>query len=94
MTPGPSAQRSLLPPSPSRPPPHLRPRNPQTPHPTNPNKRPLKIAMGTFIVSFIGNSFIEYARGTQPMQLLEPDPDKQRRILCVVFFTIIIAFIT
>ena len=50
--------------------------------------------MGTFIVSFIGNSFIEGARGTQPMQLLEPDPDKQRRILVVVFFTIIIAFIT
>ncbi|KIY99566.1 hypothetical protein MNEG_8395 [Monoraphidium neglectum] len=50
--------------------------------------------MGTFIVSFIGNSFIEYARDTQPLRLLSPDPDKQRRILVVTFFTIIIAFIT
>ncbi|KAI8469443.1 MAG: hypothetical protein J3K34DRAFT_423607 [Monoraphidium minutum] len=52
------------------------------------------IAMGTFIVSFIGNSFIEGARGTPPLQLLEPDPCKQRKLLVVAFFTIIIAFIT
>lgn len=52
------------------------------------------IAMGTFIVSFIGNSFIASALDTQPMRWLSPDLDKQRRILAVVFFTIIIACIT
>ena len=52
------------------------------------------IAMGTFIVSFIGHSFIAGALDTQPLRWLSPDRDKQRRILVVAFFTIIIAFIT
>jgi hypothetical protein len=49
--------------------------------------------MGTFIVSFIGHSFIASAVGTRPMQWLCPNADKQRRILVVVYFTLIIAFI-
>jgi hypothetical protein len=50
--------------------------------------------MGTFIVSFIGHSFIASALDTQPLRWLSPDLDTQRRILVVAFFTIIIAFIT
>ena len=52
------------------------------------------IAMGTFIVSFIGHSFIVGAVGTQPMRWLSQDPCVRRRSLVVAFFTIIIAFIT
>jgi hypothetical protein len=52
--------------------------------------------MGTFIVSFIGHSFIANTleAAAQPLRMLTPDLDKQRRILVVTFFTIIIAFIT
>ena len=50
--------------------------------------------MGTFIVSFIGQSFVASALGSQPLRWLAPDPDKQRRILVALFFTIIIAAIT
>lgn len=50
--------------------------------------------MGTFIVAFIGHSFICGALDTQPLRWLVPDLDHQRRLLCVAFFTIIIAFIT
>jgi hypothetical protein len=50
--------------------------------------------MGTFIVSFIGHSFVQSALDTQPLRWLSPDVDAQRRILVVAFFTIILAFIT
>lgn len=50
--------------------------------------------MGTFIVSFIGQSFIASAIGTQPLRWLSKDLRKQRRILVAAFFTIILAAIT
>ena len=53
-----------------------------------------QIAMGTFIVTFLGQSFIESAQGTQPLRWLSPDPCVQRRSLVVAFFTAIIAAIT
>ena len=55
---------------------------------------PPQIAMGTFIVSFIGHSFVASALDTQPLRWLAPDLIKQRRILVALFFTIIIAFIS
>jgi hypothetical protein len=50
--------------------------------------------MGTFIVAFIGNSFVSGGVGARPLRWLVPDADRQRRLLCVAFFTMIIAFIT
>jgi hypothetical protein len=49
--------------------------------------------MGTFIVSFIGHSFVAGALGTRVPRWLSQDPDKQRRILVVAFFTLIVAAI-
>lgn len=50
--------------------------------------------MGTFIVSFIGNSFITNTVDSQVLQLLTPNRDLRRRVLVVIYFAIIIAFIT
>lgn len=50
--------------------------------------------MGTFIVSFIGNSFIIQTIDSQLLAMVQPDRDARRRILVVIYFAIIIAFIT
>ncbi|GBF95935.1 hypothetical protein Rsub_08058 [Raphidocelis subcapitata] len=48
------------------------------------------IAMGTFIVSFIGHSFIAGALDTQPLRWLSPDLDTQRRILVSVYYQLLL----
>ena len=55
---------------------------------------PLQIAMGTFIVSFIGHSFVASTIGSQPLRAIWPDHNAQRRVLVALFFTSIIASIT
>eukprot|EP00775_Hariotina_reticulata_P011497 gene11497-11640_t len=50
--------------------------------------------MGTFIISFIGNSFIVNTIDGQVLQMAQPNRDSRRRMLVVIYFAIIIAFIT
>ncbi len=50
--------------------------------------------MGTFIVSFIGNSFVLAAQDTKPLGFISKSPDARRRLLVMVYFCIIIAFVT
>lgn len=50
--------------------------------------------MGTFIVSFIGNSFVSNTADAQLLVMVQPDKDARRRLLVVIYFAIIIAFIT
>uniref|UniRef100_A0A383VRY6 AI-2E family transporter n=1 Tax=Tetradesmus obliquus TaxID=3088 RepID=A0A383VRY6_TETOB len=52
------------------------------------------IVMGTFIVAFIGNSFITNTIDSQLLQMVQPQRDTRRRLLVVIYFAIIIAFIT
>jgi hypothetical protein len=54
----------------------------------------LQIVMGTFIVSFIGNSFVSNTADAQLLVMVQPDKDARRRLLVVIYFAIIIAFIT
>eukprot|EP00877_Chromochloris_zofingiensis_P004001 jgi/Chrzof1/13601/Cz08g03240.t1 len=50
--------------------------------------------MGTFIISFIGNSFVQSTLDTQPVSWLSKNRDLRRRLLVLVYFCIIIAFVT
>lgn len=50
--------------------------------------------MGTFIVSFIGNSFITNTVDSQLLQVITPNRDLRRRVLVMLYFSAIIAFIT
>lgn len=48
--------------------------------------------MGTFIISFIGNSFVD---STQNWQLLGfIPPEKRRRPIVIVYFSLILALVT
>lgn len=52
------------------------------------------IVMGTFIISFIGNSFIVNTIDNQLVCMAMPARDGRRRLLVVIYFAAIIAFIT
>lgn len=54
--------------------------------------RMLQIAMGTFIVSFIGNSFVTSAASLPQLNTLSPQ--RRRRILVLVYYTFIILLFT
>lgn len=52
-----------------------------------------QIAMGTFIISFIGNSFVQTAMPMRAVQALQPNPGSRRRMLVLIYFFGIIAFV-
>lgn len=52
------------------------------------------IVMGTFIISFIGNSFIVNTIDNQLVSMALPARHTRRRLLVVIYFAAIIAFIT
>lgn len=51
------------------------------------------IAMGTFIISFIGNSFCNSAQEFGPLLSIK-DPETRRRVSVLVFFAMIVALVT
>ncbi len=52
----------------------------------------LQIAMGTFIMAFIGNGFVESAKNWAPLEAVGP-PNVRRRFLVVTYFLTIVALI-
>lgn len=52
----------------------------------------VQIAMGTFIVSFIGNSFVASAASLPQLNTLSPQ--RRRRVLVLVYYTFIILLFT
>ena len=48
--------------------------------------------MGTFILSFIGNSFIQTVQSSGILK--ELTPDQRRRLLVVIFYTAILSIFT
>ena len=51
--------------------------------------------MGTFIVSFIGSSFVSSTLDAPPLAwLCKADRTRRRRILVLIYFAAIVAFIT
>jgi len=52
----------------------------------------MQIAMGTFIVSFIGNSFVTRAASFPQLNTLSPQ--RRRRVLVMVYYTFIILLFT
>jgi len=52
----------------------------------------MQIAMGTFIVSFIGNGFVQSTQ-TLP-SLAKLSPQARRRVLVVVFYTFIVLIVS
>jgi len=52
------------------------------------------IAIGTFIVSFIGNSFVNWSDRSRAMQVVSAVPAVRRRILVAVFFSFIAALLS
>jgi predicted PurR-regulated permease PerM len=52
-----------------------------------------QIVFGTFIVSFIGNSFVANTQTTQVMQSAFPNQQTRRRVLVVIYFLCILSVV-
>ncbi|KXZ46129.1 hypothetical protein GPECTOR_46g198 [Gonium pectorale] len=52
------------------------------------------MVLGTFIVSFIGNSFVEGAQESQLVQSLLPTPQLRRQVLVLLYFLMILGVFT
>ncbi|GFR44550.1 hypothetical protein Agub_g5821, partial [Astrephomene gubernaculifera] len=52
------------------------------------------IVLGTFIVSFIGNSFVESAQEKQLVQSVLPTPKMRRQVLVLLYFSMILGVFT
>lgn len=50
--------------------------------------------MGTFIISFIGNSFVQFSRDTALLKLSGLDEQTRRRLMVVLYFFIIVAVVS
>ncbi len=48
--------------------------------------------MGTFIISFIGNGFVEGTENSHVLRTLAPPT--RRKLLVVIYFTLIFAMVT
>lgn len=61
-------------------------------HPFLSHAFPLQIMMGTFIISFIGNSFVESASQAGPLSFL--GKAKSRKAMVILYFSLILAIVT
>ncbi|PNH08413.1 hypothetical protein TSOC_005022, partial [Tetrabaena socialis] len=52
------------------------------------------IVLGTFIVSFIGNSFVENAQESQLVQSVLPKAHMRRQVLVLIYFSMILGLFT
>lgn len=53
----------------------------------------MQIAMGTFVLSFIGNGFVRSAQRTMPLPVAIP-PGMRRKFLVLLYFTAIVSCVT
>ena len=51
----------------------------------------LQIAMGTFVLSFVGNSFVQSVNGTKYLPHIAKSEQGQRRSAVLVYYSIIVS---